>query len=407
MSLAPAYSKVFVVANARIPGERAQSIQTVRTAAAFARAGCDVVLLYARRFVRRLPEGADPADPLSYYGIDGAARERLTLEAIPCIDFIERVPRSLQYLPARLEEWTFGRNAFARLRRDPQALVHCREIEVGAMLATARHPRWIFEAHSIPKNPLKERWMRRALRGALGVAAITHGLAADLEAAFGIRKSEILVVPDAFEPDAFASLPAAAEARAKLRIPEGAPLVVYAGHLFTWKGVDTLVAAAKLLPELRFRLVGGLPEDVARVRSLAAGLTNIEILGHRPPGEIPMQLAAADLIVVPNSAKQAISARHTSPLKLFEAMAAGRALIASDLASLREILVDGRNSLLCAPDDAQALAAALKTVAFDSELSLRIATAARADSAKYTFDARADALLAFAREREMARRSRS
>lgn len=390
------FNHVVVVANARIPGERAQSIQTVRTAAAFAKLGCRVDLFYARRRVKRAIAGVAANDPLAYYGV----AERVALHAVPVIDFIESVPRRFQYLPAKLEEATFARNAARAILRIDGALVHCREIEVGLLLARKRHPHYLFEAHSIPGNRVRKSYLNKALRGAIGIVSITKGLADDLAAEFDIPRESIHVVPDAFDPAGFVNLPGAAEARRITGAPADGFLVVYAGHLFAWKGVDTLLDAAALAPKLQFRLVGGLPEDVDRTRARAAALNlmNIEITGHRPPSEIPMHLRAADAIVVPNSAKQQISARHTSPLKLFEAMASERAIVASDLPSLREVLADRENALLVPPDDAPALAAALETLARDESLRKRLAGHALEQSSAYTFEARARRLLEIAQK---------
>ena len=148
--------------------------------------------------------------------------------------------------------------------------MHCREIEVGALLARRRHPNYLFEAHSIPDHPVRRRWMRAALLGSLGIVAITDGLAADLAEAFGVARGEILVAPDAFEARAFASLPARDAARAALAIPTDRFVVLYAGHLFPWKGADTLLAAAARIPTIHFLFVGGLPEDVERLRGARA-----------------------------------------------------------------------------------------------------------------------------------------
>lgn len=402
-SAAPArpFEKVIVVANARIPGERAQSIQTVRTAAAFARAGCQVDLFYARRRFTREVVGARPGDPLAYYGV----REAIALHAIAVLDCIDAVPVRFQTLPARLEEWSFGRNAASAVLTQGEALVHCREIEVAARLAAAGFASYLFEAHSLPRNPLKRRWMRRALAGALGIVSITRGLAEDLTAVFGVSPQSILVVPDAFEAAAFASLPERRAAREALSIPIDRFVVVYAGHLFAWKGIDTLLEAASLRRGATFVLVGGLPQDVERVRRQVEErrLAHVDVRGHRPPAEVPAYLAAADAVAVPNTGREAISARHTSPLKLFEAMAAGCAIVASDLPSLREVLTHGENALLVPPDDPAALAAALADLEENAALRLELARRARAAAAGHSFDARARAILDFAVARRSAK----
>jgi glycosyltransferase involved in cell wall biosynthesis len=135
--------------------------------------------------------------------------------------------------------------------------------------------------------------------------------------------------------------------------------------------------------------------DVARILALAEGLGNVRVDGFQPPARVPLYLAAGDLGVVPNRSKPAISARYTSPLKVFEALAAGLPLVASDLPSLREILTHEGDALLVAPDDEAALAAGIARLAGDADLRARLADAGRARTAEHTWDARARRILAW------------
>ena len=111
----------------------------------------------------------------------------------------------------------------------------------------------------------------------------------------------------------------------------------------------------------------------------------------KAPGEVAALLREADLLVLPNRATS-VSANYTSPLKLFEYLAAGRPIVASDLPALREILRDRENAWLVPPDDTAALAAALKTIARDKALAVRLAKAAFDSAAAYSWDRRAERL---------------
>jgi glycosyltransferase involved in cell wall biosynthesis len=84
--------------------------------------------------------------------------------------------------------------------------------------------------------------------------------------------------------------------------------------------------------------------------------------------------------------------RHTSPLKAFEAMAAGRPIVASDLPSSREFLRHGENALLVTPGSPTDLAAALRRVLEDTGLARRLAERAWAEAPAYSWDARGRAL---------------
>ena len=133
----------------------------------------------------------------------------------------------------------------------------------------------------------------------------------------------------------------------------------------------TLVELADLV------IVGGLPPepDLDRLRRLASDLDlaeRVSFRGYLPPSDLASERTRADIFVVP--LLDSTTARlYTSPLKLFEAMAAGRPLIAFDLPSLREILEHEQNALLVPPGDEDALAAAIDRLAGDEALSQRLA----------------------------------
>ena len=174
------------------------------------------------------------------------------------------------------------------------------------------------------------------------------------------------------------------------------PLVTYAGHLYPWKGVETLLGALAAAPGLRGRVIGGHPSepDLGRVKQFAANLglgERVEFTGMKAPGEVAALLREADLLVLPNRATS-VSASYTSPLKLFEYLAAGRPIVASDLPALREILRDRENAWLVPPDDPAALAAALDALSRDKALSVRLARAAFDSAGAYSWDARAERL---------------
>ena len=101
------------------------------------------------------------------------------------------------------------------------------------------------------------------------------------------------------------------------------------------------------------RFCGGVPNMILiNSEKKAKGSENILVLGHKPHKTMPVFLKAADVLVLPNSAKEEISRSYTSPLKLFEYMASGRPIVASDLPSIREVLNEN-NSLLVSPDSSE------------------------------------------------------
>jgi glycosyltransferase involved in cell wall biosynthesis len=384
-----------IVANARMPSPRAQSLQVAQTAGAFARAGIATTLLHPLRASSTpLPPGLDVWD---YYGLPKSARP--VAEALRCIDWIDRVPRALQYVPARLQESSFAKSAALRvLGGHPEATVLSREAECALALVSKRRARVFLELHRVPGSRLRRRWTLAACKGAAGVIAISGGVRDDL-VLLGVEAQTILVEHDGFESARFAGLPARQAARERLKLPADAPLVVYTGGLLEWKGAEVLVEAARALPDVYFAIAGGMPADVARLRTQAGGLANLRIDGFQAPELVPLYLAAGDLGVVPNRAKPAISAKYTSPLKVFEAMAVGLPLVASDLPSLREILHHGEDAWLVKPDDPQALADGIRTLVADPSLRARLGKTLGARASEHSWDARAARIIAWIDER--------
>ena len=134
--------------------------------------------------------------------------------------------------------------------------------------------------------------------------------------------------------------------------------------------------------------------DVGRLRARCGELANVRLDGFQPPERVATYLAAADLLVVPNRSTPEISARYTSPLKVFEAMAVGLPMVVSDLPSLRDVL-DEDEARFVAPDDAHALAAGITELLADSEGREAMAERLRERAPAHTWDARATRLLAW------------
>ncbi len=380
--------RILYFADIRFPLERANGVQTAETCHGLARRGHDV------RLVVR-PDTHRPArDPFAYYGLAPEPRLsvlRVTAHGGPAA-------RRAAYLAVAL-----ARTAWA----GPGDVVLTRDLAVASLLVRlpARlRPPVVYESHGFapavseelplllsgtpPASRAKRRRLagreRRVWRQVDGYVTITAALGAELEARFGPRP-RLVVIPDGTR------LPAGDGGRAGIRT-DGPPVVGYAGHLYPWKGLDILIQALRRLPGIRGLIIGGMAgeHDLERIRGLADQLApgQVTFVGQVEPFNVPGLLRQADVLVLPNTPSR-LSAAYTSPLKLFEYMASGRPIVASDLPALREILRDGDNALLVEPGNPEALAVAIARVASDAELAARLATRARHDAAAYTWDARA------------------
>jgi glycosyltransferase involved in cell wall biosynthesis len=171
--------------------------------------------------------------------------------------------------------------------------------------------------------------------------------------------------------------------------------VVYAGQLYPWKGVDTLLAAMVSLPEATLTIIGGRgsPDDpdlvACQARAQELGIAEqVEFRGFVPHAQVRAALAGAGAAVLP--LPDNLMARYfTSPLKLFDYMAAGVPIVASDLPTVGEVLEDGDNALLVPPEDPPALAAAIRRLLVNPGLADRLRRTAFEHVRAYTWDARA------------------
>src|SRR5712691_8897789 len=230
-----------------------------------------------------------------------------------------------------------------------------------------------------------------ARAAAAGLAARRRGATVGTRDAFAERhgaRRGVRVVPNGCDVPSGRAFPGLAH--------ENPPRVLYAGQLYPWKGVDVLVEAMAAVPGARLVILGGIEgeADTRRIRSLveARGLGGrTEMPGPLPQARVADALGRAAVVVAP-FLRAGMTESHTSPLKIFEAMAAGRPIVASDLPSSREVLSDGENALLVPPGDVSALAGALRRVLADGDLARRLARAAWEAAPRYSWDARARAL---------------
>src|SRR5204862_7553625 len=127
----------------------------------------------------------------------------------------------------------------------------------------------------------------------------------------------------------------------------GPPTLIYVGQLYPWKGVDLLARALAEVPRAELLIVGGLPDDpwrrgLARRAAELGVADRVRFSGPQPYARIPALLASADVALLP-LAEGLIARCFTSPLKLFDYLAAGRPIVAVDFPTIREVLRDGHN----------------------------------------------------------------
>jgi glycosyltransferase involved in cell wall biosynthesis len=210
--------------------------------------------------------------------------------------------------------------------------------------------------------------------------------------------ADILTAPNGVDLEPYQDLPSPAEARRALGLPETFT-VGYTGHFYAGRGMDLMFNLAKALPEIQFLWVGGESADVkVWIERLAReGVGNITLTGFVDHDILPTYQAASDVLLMPYGRQIAgsgggDSAQIASPMKMFEYMAAGRAIISSDLPVIHEVL-DEKSAVFCPPDDLTAWHQAISDLKADPSTRQTLGGAARRAAQAYTWRSRAERAL--------------
>jgi len=360
-----------------MPTEKAHGIQIAKMCEAFSRFSSLEILLPKRKNIIK-------ENIYSYYNVSN----NFVIKYLNILDLVGVFPRGGFFISSFL----FAKAVSKYLKKNNyKGLVYSRDLFSLYFLKNNNNYRLFYEIHNFPK---KLNIFHKKLFNKIKFVAISQGLKDELEK-HGISKENILVAHDGVDIENFNIGLDKKDARKKLNLPIDKKIVLYSGHLYSWKGVDTLFAAAKFIKgDIYF--VGGAKEDLEKFskKILDERYTNVFFLGQKPHKLIPIYLTAADVLVLPNSSKQKISSHYTSPIKLFEYMASNRPIVASNLPSIREVL-DNSNAVFFTPDDHIDLANNINRILYDYELSLMVSKKARDDVENFSWEKRAKTILMF------------
>ena len=378
--------KIIYISNSRIPTEKANGFQIMKMCEAFSNAGAKVELWIPKRF-NRIKE-----DPFFYYNVGKIfdIKKISVIDAIPLEKFLGRIAGLAESISFSIFV------LFHILKRERKNLIYSRDQFICWFLSFFNE-KFVYEIHSFPKN---FRLYKRLWRKAHRVVAITQGLK-NLLIEHGIDSGKILVASDGVDLEFFNSVNQPKEdIRIELNLPAGDFLVGYVGKFKTLgmeKGIKTMISAIPLLgKEIKIVFVGAEESEIKEYKNMANRLNALSqclIINNQPYLKAVKYMKAMDALVIPfpNAPHYAF---YASPLKLFEYMAAGRPIIASDLPALREILND-KNALFFKPEDVDDLARAVKMLKLSQTLCYHLSGQAFSDVKNYTWGARAKKILNF------------
>ena len=300
-------------------------------------------------------------------------------------------------------EWLSGRtrrefpwSAVRRARRLHSDLLYVWPLQSAALGLLAGIPS-LLELHDFPTGWFGPLWLRlfQVLPGHKRILPISYAL----RQALNLPANITVVAPDGVDLERYSSLPDSASARKEIGLP-ATSCVLCTGHLYEGRGMDLFLRLAGKFPQTSFVWVGGRQADVEtwRIRAAGKGRGNIIFTGFVANEQIPLYQSAAEVLLMPYQRSVATSsggntAEICSPMKMFEYMAAGRAILSSDLPVLHEVL-DETTAVFCPPDDLESWESALRGLLGNETQRQSLGQRAREVVQQYSWKERSHRVLA-------------
>ena len=365
--------KIACITTSIVPSKSANSIQAMKVVQALKQSGQDV-RLWVPEFER-----SDWETIADVYG--------LTTE----FDVIW-----LPFSP-KLKQYDFALKAVSAAMRWGADVIYTWALQA-AVLGRLRGRTTVMEFHDFPmgrNGPLLFK-LYNSFKGGKLTLCTTRALAEGMEERFKMRFSEdeLQIAPNGTETERYANLPDPEKARKELGLKDGFT-VGYSGHFYPGRGMELLTEIARLLPEVNFLWMGGRQEDIHpwQEKLSEQSIHNVTITGFIPNSRLPLYQAAADVLVMPYGKKISGSSggdisRVINPMKMFDYLAAGRPIIASEVPVFHEILTK-ETAIFCEPENGQDWAKAIKALQDHPEKRAQMGASAKASAENYTWKNRA------------------
>ena len=376
--------RIAAITNSRIPSLTANSIQAMKVCQALSTLGHTV-----RLFAPRETDEVAPEALRKHYGL--------------------RVAPNLELLPSirGLKRFDFIFHAQRAARRFDADLIYT-WLPQSAVLALWRGLPVILEMHADVTGRLGPWWLRQfwKTRGRKRMTVTARALQTALERSAGFiipeggdfEKEAVMIAPNGVDLERYENLPSPSNARRQLNLKEGLT-VGFTGHIYPGRGADLLFELAKQIPQVYFLWVGGTPELVSywQEQLNRNALTNVTMTGFIEHSRIPLYQAASDVLLMPYDRSISASsgqdiAEVINPMKMFEYMASGRAIVSADLSVIREVLNE-KNAVFCEPGNVNAWRSAIESLLSDEIRRMALGAQARKDSERYTWTERARHIL--------------
>ncbi len=384
--------KILYIANSRIPSNKAHANQILKMCEKFSQQNVNVTLI--------LPTRKNPSfkkvDPFEYHKI----KKVFELKKIWSFDptWLMKLPQGI-YIKFQLLFFIKSLILYLFFLKNRSQYIFYTRDEYLLPILQLFSKRVVWEGHSLPRR--KNRYIS-IFKKCYRISVLTNNLKSML-VDLGISQKKILVSPDAVELEIFGISMDKDKARKEMNLPEDKIILGYTGTYKTKnmdKGIRDTLKAMQVLkkeyPSLFLVCIGGSPEDIEYYNNMAKDLDlsdQVMLLGKVDQKILAIYNQAFDISMMPFP-KTRHFAYFMSPLKLFEYMAAGRPIIATDLPSERDVLNEG-NAVIVKPDDPQDLSQGIKKLIDQPEFGQKIASQSLIDVKQYTWHKRVEKIIEF------------
>ena len=367
----------------RLPSTETDTEQALNTLAALSRNGVEVTLYLPKDTFRH---DADADVLRDYYQVSGEFEVKRLRSTFPAPRVLEKVGHAVRASIgiAKAEyDVIYTRNAPALVAG----------LVAGLPMVYETYRPWPEQVRSL--RPV----FRWAMRQTNFVGGVFHSeFALNTYAALGADRGALQVVHNGFDPTRFTIDPGAAKARVECGLETNNVVAAYTGRVNLQKGLGVVLDLADRHPDVTFLIVGS--EGQGEVEKRAAEQENVVVYPWATYDQLPTYLFAADILMVPPSQGPLKTVGNTVlPMKLFQYLAAGRAIYAPEAPDTAELLTHNENAWLVPPDDLESASSALTVLADNPDLRARLGMNGKEMSSGLTWDARARRIVEFLGQR--------
>ena len=368
---------IFYIGSPQLFGEGASSIHVARMCEAFAEHGHNVELI--------LPIEIEKVDDFfTYYNVNSKFRINRTfgLNSGPLRHMVHGFMSLFKMFPVDNYDFIITRNI------------------TFAYLASFFKQRIVIDIHHPPVNYLSKIAIRRFIKvkNIVKISCNSEGTKENLEKNFGFSK-KFQVLHNGVNLKTFKPNKDIDRFKEALDIPKSNIVASYIGNTYKGRGIEKIIELSKINENIYFLVVGGEDSDNNDYAELlGSNQKNILFTGHIKNIDIPNYLGVSDILLIPYSSDFTIKGGsmafdYSSPIKIFEYLASGKPIIASDLPSISRILTNNVTSILVDPNSTEALNNALNLLANDQKLSKEMSQNCLNLSKEFTWLNRAQMML--------------